>query len=340
MRSFSASDSVSVAIQRTRDFLFRPFNWGTYLKLGLVAIITEGLGSNLRSSTNKNHSSGRGPMISSLSDIPPAQIAAAVAAVLLVVVVMLWLYYLVTRLRFAYFHCLIHNTREIRPGWHMYREPATRFFWLNIWVGICYLMLVVLIALPFISGFWRLFRGIPPGGHPDWGLFLALMLPLIPIILLLALIGFLADLVLRDLILPHYALENATAGEAWSAAWARMNTERRQFIVYGLLRVVLPTIAMVGVFVVLLVPGLALAGAIGAIEYGIHASFADSTGASSAIGIVLQVFFGLVAFLFLVLASICLGGPLSTGTREYALTFYGGRYQTLGDILYPPAVGD
>ena len=34
-----------------------------------------------------------------------------------------------TRLRFAYFHCLIHKTKEIRPGWEIYREPATRYFW-------------------------------------------------------------------------------------------------------------------------------------------------------------------------------------------------------------------
>ena len=49
----------------------------------------------------------------------------------------------------------------------------------------------------------------------------------------------------------------------------------------------------------------------------------------------LQVFFGLIAFGFSLLASICLGGPLSTGAREYALLFYGGRYQVLGDLLYP-----
>ena len=40
MRAISAVDSVSPAIQRTREFLFRPFTWGTYLKLGLVAIIS------------------------------------------------------------------------------------------------------------------------------------------------------------------------------------------------------------------------------------------------------------------------------------------------------------
>jgi hypothetical protein len=39
-----------------------------------------------------------------------------------------------------------------------------------------------------------------------------------------------------------------------------------------------------------------------------------------------------------VLASICLGGPLSTAAREYALLFYGGRYQALGDLLSPPSL--
>jgi hypothetical protein len=54
------------------------------------------------------------------------------------------------------------------------------------------------------------------------------------------------------------------------------------------------------------------------------------------VGILLQVFFGVVAFGIAVLVGICLGGPVSTGIREYALMFYGGRYQALGDILYPP----
>ena len=86
MRLISAPDSVSLAIQRTREFLFQPFRWGTYLKLGLVAIITEGIGSNLNSSAHNNPSAGHGPMINSPFDIPPVWIAAAVAAVLLAII--------------------------------------------------------------------------------------------------------------------------------------------------------------------------------------------------------------------------------------------------------------
>jgi hypothetical protein len=335
MRAISAADSVSFAIQRTRDFLFRPFNWGTYLKLGLVAIITEGLGGNLNSSSHHAPASGNGPIFHSPSNLVPVAIA-AIFALALVAVILLVVFYLITRLRFAFFHCLVHNVREIRPGWWFYREQATRFFWLNVVVGFCYLLAVVLISIPFVSGFVRLFKETQRGGHFDVGLLLSLVLPLIPIIFLMVLAGFALDVILRDWILPHYALENATAGEAWSQVYARITAEKRQFFVYALLRLVLPVVAMVALFMLLLVPGIALAGSLAAVEFGLHSAFADATGGSALVGVLLEVFFGVLAFGFALLASICLGGPVSTGIREYALVFYGGRYQMLGDMLYPP----
>jgi hypothetical protein len=336
MRAISAADSVSPAIQRTRDLLFRPFSWGTYLKLGLVAIVTEGVGNNFHSSSHGGHPTGHGPAGPMLYHFTPEIVAVIVAAVLLAIVVSLFVFYLITRLRFAFFHCLIHNSKEIRPGWWLYGAQAMRFFWMNVVVGLCFLLLVVLVALPFVAGFWRLIRETPPGGHPDLGLLLSLVLPLIPIILLLALAAILTDIILRDWMLPHYALEDATAGEAWASVWVRIMDEKKQFAVYALLRVVLPIVVGIGLFIVLLIPGLIVAGTFGVFEYGIHSAFAGATGAAWVVGVIIQAFFGLVAFGLLLLASICLGGPVSTGIREYALVFYGGRYQALGEILYPP----
>jgi hypothetical protein len=263
-------------------------------------------------------------------------IAESIAALLLALVLLMFVFYLITRLRFAYFNCLIHNTKLIRPGWWLYREQASRFFWMNVTVGFCFLLLVVLIAIAFFGGVARLFHETQLGGPFDVKLLLSLLLPLLPIILLLALAGFLTDLILRDCMLPHYALDNATAGEAWSQVWARIMAEKRQFIAYALLRIVLPVIAMICVFIVLLLPGLILAGSLAAVELGLRSAFADSTGASALVGILLEAFFAVLAFGFALLATICVGGPISTGVREYALIFYGGRYETLGDILYPP----
>ena len=336
MFPISAADSVSPAIQRTREFLFRPFQWGTYLKLGLVAIITEGIGNNFRSSEHGGHPAGNGPTGIPPFHLAPEWIAAIVAGALVVLVVSMVLFYLVTRLRFAFFHCLIHNTKQIRPGWQLYGAQAMRFFWLNVVVGLCFLLLAGLALLPFAAGFWRVFQETQHGSQPDVWSVLTLVLPLIPIILLLLLAGVLADLILRDGMLPHFALDNATAGEAWAQVWARIKAEKRQFAVYALLRVILPVIAMIGLFFLLLLPGLGLAAALAAVEFGVHSMFADATGASALVGILLQVFFGVIAFGFALLASICIGGPVSTAIREYALIFYGGRYKALGDILYPP----
>lgn len=71
--------------------------------------------------------------------------------------------------------------------------------------------------------------------------------------------------------------------------------------------------------------------------YAIHSAFADAAGGAAVAGSILQAFFGVVGLCFALLASICLGGPLSTGIRAYALMFYGGRYPALGDMLYPSA---
>ncbi|HUX28912.1 MAG TPA: hypothetical protein VMV39_08985 [Terracidiphilus sp.] len=343
MRAISAADAVSLAVQRTKEFLFKPFRWGTYLKLGLVAILTDGFASNFNSSSHNFQSSkqggtplGPGPMPWSQFHVAPQLIAVVAAAVLLVIVLSAFVFYLITRLRFAYFHCLIHNTKEIRPGWWFYREQALRFFWLNVVVGFCFLAVMLLIAVPFADGFWRLFQEMHQTGHLDVGLLLSLVLPLIPIILLLVLAGALANLLLRDCMMPHIALDDATAGEAWSQAWAHIRAEKKQFLVYALLRIVLPIVATVGLFMVLLLPGLMVAGSFTAIEFFIHSAFANATGASALVGVLLEAFFGVLAFGFALLAGICLGGPISTGIREYALVFYGGRYRELGDILYPP----
>jgi hypothetical protein len=340
MQPISAVDSVVPAIERTKEFLFRPFKWSTYLKLGLVAIITEGLGSNFHSSSpHVDHGGGNGQWHGTPHfppfHITPQWIAIGVAAGLLAMILSIVIFYLITRLRFAFFHSLTRNVKQIAPGWRLYREQASRFFWLNIVVGICFMVVLVLVAIPFAAGFWRLFQAHQQGGPFDFGLFLGLILPLIPIFILLTVAALLSELILRDWMLPHIALDDATAGEAWRQVWARIMAEKREFIVYAILRVILPTIASIAVIFVLAIPGLLLAGTIAAMEWGIHSAFTGSSGTSWLVGVALEVFFGLVAFGFAVLASICVGGPLSTGVREFALIFYGGRYKALGDILYP-----
>lgn len=334
MYALSALDAISPAIQRTRDILFRPFRWGTFLKLSVVALLTEGLGNNLRSTWNQHHhvsyAGGAFPPFSP----SPEKVAAIAAAMALVILLGLFIAYLITRLRFAFFHCLIHNIREIRPGWRFYRNQATRFFWMNVVVGICFMALAVLALVPFAAGLWTLFRQSQSSGPIDLGLALSLVVPLIPVVLLIILAAVLLDVVLRDWMLPHYALENATAGQAWSAVWARLTREKGPFFFYAIVRVLLPAAAVIALLVILIIPGVVFAGAVAGIEIGIH-SLASGPGLVA--WIALQVLVVVAAATIALLVWISLLGPLSTAVREYALLFYGGRYERLGDILFPPS---
>lgn len=336
MYAISAADAISPAIQRTRNFLFRPFRLGTFLKLCLVALITEGFGNNFSSSWNKHHeASHHGAGASQPIHFTPHMVAAIVVLSALAIVLGLLICYLITRLRFAFFHCLIHNTKEIRPGWRLYGSQALRFFWMNVVVGICFLLLAALAVLPFVAGLWRLYRESRAGGHIDIGLALSLILPFIPVIVLLVLAAVFIDVVLRDWMLPHYALENATAGQAWAAVWARVSREKGPFFLYAVLRILLPIAAAVALVFAMAIPALLFVAMTAGVEVGIHAVFAGATGGAVLVRILLQAVVGVIA-IGVGFVCISLGGPLSTAVREYALLFYGGRYQALGDILFPP----
>lgn len=328
----SAAEAILPALQRTRNFLFRPFRFGTYFKLCLVALITEGLGSNLRSSHGGGHMPEHGPSMQPPFTFNPAWIALGIAAFLVMAVIVLIIGYLITRLRFAFFHCLVYNQREIRPGWHLYRTQATRFFWMNIVAGLCFVLLILIVALPFVPAFVHLAREFQSGEQPGVGAIVGVILPIIPVIILLALTAFAADIVLRDFMLPHYALQNATAGQAWAEVWARIRTQKGSFFAYALLRIVLPIVGVILLFAVLVLPGIAYVAAVAVFEVGIHSIFAGAGG----IRILIMALVGFVAFVIAAVVGICCGGPLSTATREYAIIFYGARYQPLGDILYPP----
>jgi hypothetical protein len=333
MHVFSAADAIAPSISRTNRFLFHPFRLGTFLKLSLVAVITEGLSLNLHTSQNHQMTPGTMPT----PDFPGGWFGIALLAIAIMVPLAILISYLVTRLRFAFFHCLVYQVKQIAPGWKLYREQAIRFFLLNIAVGFGFLVVAVLCALPFISGFIKFFRDMHQGSHFDFGGFLALFLPLLLLLLVLAVLGWMTDVFLHDLMLPHIALENATVGEAWESASARVGAEPGAFFFYGFLRLVLPFLAMLAIAIVLAIPVLVIAFAFGGMIAGLTALVANSAGFAKVLLIIVDVVVTLLGMGIGVFVGLFVGGPVATAIRTYALVFYGSRYQLLGDLLYPPA---
>jgi hypothetical protein len=336
MNVFSATQAISPAIERTKNYLFRPFKWSTYLKLSVVASLTEGGSSGFNSNIpSGNHTS------SSLSSFPSFNLSSVVIALIVIgvlafIALCIYLSYLIIRLRFAYFHCLAHQTKVIRPAWGLYRTQGMRYFIASIIIGLIFLFVMVLVALPFVFGFYRLYLSNQAGESLNVGVLLLLLLPFIGIVICLCLVAYAVNAVMHDFILPHMALENMRFSEAWEAVKPRIRAEKGSFALYLLMRAILPAAAYIATVIVMIIPLLVVIGILVLSGVGFHAAFENTTGVIAFIGIFIEVVLVLIGIAFVLLLGFSLGGPIATWIRNYALLFYGGRYQALGDILSPP----
>jgi len=280
MNVFSAAQAVSPAIDRTRRFLFHPFRWSTYLKLAAVACITEGFSANLNSSFNHS-SSHNGGVYNAPFHMSNEVIALIVLAVLACFAIGIVVFYLVTRLRFAFFYSLLHQTSELRPGWRLYREQAMRFFKMSLLIGLLLLSVAISVMLPFGFKFFDIYRAVQAGGHLDPVRMLLLLLAFIPVAMLLCLALWTVKVVLHDFMLPHVALDDDSVEEAWAEVRSRIEAEPAKFFVYMLLRLILPIVAGIALFLVLAIPLVIVFGGLGLAAAGFNALLAKFSSASS-----------------------------------------------------------
>jgi len=342
MQILSATEAVSPALSRTRRLLFQPFAWRTFLKLSLVAVFTEGFSGNSNFSHHGRHFPSGQPHSGQIDPRfleflhSPVFITMVIAFACVALVVGLVVLYFAVRLRFSLFHCLIHQTTFITPGWRIYRDQARRFFQLTIVVALAYLAIAIGVMIPFIKRFIVIFHEGRLNGHPDFPALISVALQLLPVLLALCLAGIAIDVVMRDFMLPHIALENLTSGEAFLAFWERFTMEKGSFVLYAFLRIFLPFVAMIGLFVVLALPMIVIFGIPGVMIAGLHSWTVNASPFVSIVAMTLEIVIGTAMVLFGVVVAISLGGPLSIAVRNYALMFYGGRYEALGNILFPP----
>jgi hypothetical protein len=190
--------------------------------------------------------------------------------------------------------------------------------------------------LPFGFRFFDLYQASQAGSQLDPAGLLVLVLAFIPAVLFLCLMFWLVDVMLHDFMLTHVALEDASAEDAWAAVRSRIEAEKGRFFAYMLLRLFLPILAGIALFIVLVLPMLIFFGILALAGVGFHAVLADATGVGAVVRVAGEVLFGVIGFSVALLVGFSFGGPIATWIRNYALLFYGGRYQALGDLLYPP----
>ena len=341
MSSYSATAVITPAIERTRQFLFRPFYLGRFLKLTLVGLLTEGgmsschFGSGSSSTPSGGHAGGFPGGLDHPFHLPVlhwqalALVGLFAGAILIAAPIWILIRYLLIRLRFSFFDCVLYEEDKIGPGWRKYHRQALRYLGMSLCVTAVWWLLLIPVGYEVYQHFKQLFHAMISGGNFTFWDILPLAGTVLPLMLVWALGAYLVDTTLGCFALPRIALEDASITEALGDVWGDLLAEPGQFALFFLFRALLSFAATILACVALGIP-LVIVALLG-VAVGLLLK-AVSTTALAALGIPALI----VVLILLLAAVIGLSGTIGTFRRNYALLFYGGRYPELAAILWPP----
>jgi hypothetical protein len=259
----------------------------------------------------------------------PILVGVAAIIVLIVIPLVVLISYLLIRLRFSYFDCVLRMQDRIGPAWARYHRQAMRYLGMTICVGLAFWVAIALAGYGIYDHFKLLIQSLGSENKPGWVAFL----PLIGVVILMfSLLGIAASLIntaLGSFVLPHMALEDATIADALSDVWSDFVAEPWQYVFFVLLRFLTTLAASIIAAIGLIIP-LVVVVAIGAVIVIILKTV------STSLAVLLGVPAGLLVLVLFFLAGIGVGGSIGTFRRNYAILFYGGRYPVMGNMLQQP----
>jgi hypothetical protein len=311
--------------------MLRDFHLGRFLKVALVAALTEGLGG---AGFNSGGSMRRGTHAHGLPIITPEQlhlllITAVIGAIVIVPFALLMMY-LSARFTFVTFDMVLMQRPFVRPGWEALRRQGNRYFGLRIILalfGFAVLLTSIFVLLPGIQIAYH-------GG--GWSRLLSSVMMLAPFFLICLLALLLFQCFLLTVVVPRMALEDATITDSLLDGWHELQPKIGSFLVYFLLRgaisLAIVFFSMLAVLLGIAIIGLLLAGVVFALYHFLWASSIMGKVAVIAIGVV----FAIALFFAYIAAVIGVAGFRNIFREAYALLYYGGQYPPLGALLEAP----
>jgi hypothetical protein len=327
MRPLSASEAIGPALERTRDFLARPFRWRTFFKLAAVAFFAE-MGTSFSGSFPGNSGNGA-------HGLPPAFLAFIIAFAVIIGLVSLAIglvmLYIGSRLQLVLVELVATRQTWVAPVWRRVSSTTWRWIGVKLLFFISILLVTLPLTIPVILYFVHHAHQIGAGGFFS-GLRIAQIILFVAAAIVVVLAISAVYLLVRDLALPFMALEDLSISDALGRLRAIVDAEPGQVAIYVLLRILFSFIfgllAEIGLVLVLLI-SLIPPGIVGLILwFPLHKSTA---GIVALIG--LGILGGLIFLCWAIFVGVCFIGSALTFGQAYALYFLGGRYPLLGDLL-------
>lgn len=335
----SASDSLSLAFEHTKQQLLRPFRMGQWARLALVGFLAGELSSGGGCNFPHSPSSGGngGPVHFPGTHFPAVNPAlfAAIIAVVVVLVLVLWLVftYLNSVMRFILFDSVLTKQCRIRQGWSHRQSAGLRYFTWQIALAVVSLAgLIALVGIPLGFGFaigWLK----NPSEHvlPLVLCGIALFFVLAAFVICLAVVTVLT----KDFVVPQMALEDISAFEAWRRLLPMLRQEKGGYAGYLGMKIVMAIAAgiIVGIISVIVVVLLMIpVGGVGVVAV-LGGKAAGLTWNLYTITFVVVV--GCVALLALLYVLALISVPVIVFFPAYSIYFFAARYRALAAVLYP-----
>jgi hypothetical protein len=339
----SAADSITLAVEHTKQQLFKPFRIGQWTKLAFVGLLAGELGTNgcNRSTFQVPPHPGSAPDAGwpgSLG-IDPALLAALAAflavAILAALAIGIIMMYVGSVMRFVLFDSIIARECHIRWSWSRRLGAGWRYFmWKLGYILIALVGLGVVVGIPVAVAFTKGWIRQPKEHLP------ALVLGGFFVFLVFFLFGVTTAVILvltKDFVVPQMALENVDAMEGWRRLWAMMKAETGAYAAYIAIKIGLSILAAILIGIATVILGLIIV--VPSLGLGILAVITGKTAGLTwnpqTITLAVMVGGVLVAIFLFVVSLISV--PAIVFFPAYSLSFFAARYPRLAAVLYPAA---
>lgn len=335
----SAVDTITLAVEHTKQQLFKPFRFGQWTRLAVVGLLAGELGS----SGGCNRSNLRLPahpvahlhgIFPEFAGVDPALVAAVIAVLVVTgLLLAIILMYVSSVMRFVLFDSIIAKECHIGRGWSLRQGPGWRYFlWKLLYLCITFAGMVILVGIPaafaFAAGWLK-----QPKEH------------LVPLVLggiflfFVFLIFFLAISVIfvltKDFVVPQMALENIGTIEGWRRLWPMIKAEMSGYAIYIAMKILMAVGAGIVVGIATLILGLFLA--VPTVGLSIIAVLTGKTAGLTwnPYTITLAVVVGSVLLAIFIYLIALISVPVVVFFPAYSIYFFASRYPPLHAALYP-----
>lgn len=327
MQTLSASDAVSPALSRMKLVLFSPFRKGRTWKFAATSYCSRA-GSAFYPFT-----------LSYLAFYPAVERhwgskagALLVAGVLVFTALYVFLFYLCSRLQFAFFDVVLNREQFIAPAWRKYGPRARKFSLLKIGFGTVMSCMFAAPMIAYIRHLVPLMASLKPRQAAPPEFFTAVFAGYGIVLFGVGFI-YLISALACDFVLPPLALEDVSLAEGFRRFGILIRNEPGQFALYVLLKVVFGIVGYIAVLIAfeisIFVLGIVVVLVAVLLGFLLHA-LGVPTAVLTVLGVIFLIGFYLFALVYVLMLAM---GPLFTFLEAYTLYFLGGRYPLLGELL-------